>query len=91
MTIYEAIKSGRSCRRRSWPLGAYLNPDRNDFNLTTEDLSADDWEVKEVVIIISDSDFERARERVNKRLYTSPHSEVHISEYLKELKKELGL
>ena len=52
---------------------------------------AEDWEVVKPEVTITDEDFEEARDRVNSRLYKLPENQVHISDYLKELKKELGL
>jgi len=90
MTLIEAIKSGKKYKRigdREWKEAPCTDP-RTGCYYHYLDLIADDWEVKETVVTITDSDFERARERVNKRLYTRPLGHL---EYLEELKKELGL
>ena len=59
--------------------------------LSEQAMLAEDWEVVKPEVTITDEDFEEARERVNSRLYKLPENQVHISDYLKELKKELGL
>jgi hypothetical protein len=89
MTLIEAIKSGKRFRRKDWKIDDWVSQDRDDLplRLTRGDVKADDWEVEETVVTITDSDFERARERVDKKI----ECEAYFSEYLKELKKELGL
>ena len=49
MNLIEAVKSGKPYRRKPWlqsPI-RYLDPEYAEFVITTEDIIADDWEVKE--------------------------------------------
>lgn len=97
MNIIEAIKSGKRFRRQvsvtegnpNWwtPVGEF-----GQFKTSVEDVLADDWEVEEMEIKITSSDFEKARQQVATRINKNNNfGYVHISEYLDELKKELGL
>ena len=90
MNIIEAIKSGKKCKRRSWKK-KWIDPkDRSHYiNLTFDDLAANDWEVEEKQVTITESHFESAVARANQSF--SIYNPPHICEYLTQLKKELGL
>jgi hypothetical protein len=53
MNIIEATKSGKKMRRKGWE--AYWNT--NDLSYTREDLLADDWEVEQVPVSITQEQF----------------------------------
>ena len=88
MNIIEAIKSGKPFRRKSWTNRGYLSP-IGSIDLSCEAVIADDWEVEEKQVTITESDFKAALVRTTRSfpLYDEPH----ICEYLSQLKKELGL
>lgn len=100
MNIYEALKSGKRYRR---PPGKMYDPnfwypalcqsviaDRTIRTMFTfEDMIADDWEVEEKQVTLTESHFEAAINRANQSF--SIYNPPHICEYLTQLKKELGL
>lgn len=94
MTLQEAIKSGKRFRRRGalgWnaatpPQTAAPNQQIPVYSLLGREILADDWEVEEKQVTITESHFESAISRAFSR-YNPPH----ICEYLIQLKKELGL
>lgn len=90
MNIAEAIKSGKKCKRRPWKK-KWIDPtDRSHYiNLTFDDLAANDWEVEEKQVTITESHFESAVARATQSF--SMYNPPHICEYLTQLKKELGL
>ncbi len=91
MNIIEAIKSGKRIRRKGWPnKNCWAQRDGyRMYRIMEEDLLADDWEVEEKQVTITESDFKAALVRTTRSfpLYDEPH----ICEYLSQLKKELGL
>lgn len=88
MNIIEAIKSGKRFKRKAhfdyWP-----KPNRNSHTFSLEELLADDWEVEEKQVTLTESDFESAAARASQSF--SIYNPPHICEYLTQLKKELGL
>lgn len=88
MNILEALKSGKRFKRQAW-LDWYHTAVQEQFS--TDDVLADDWEVEEVKVTITAAEFDQARHRVSVRLYRVPTQQVHICDFLNELKKELGL
>lgn len=90
MNILDAIRSGKRFYRASWsnrmPIGF-----EDVRKLSQSAMLAEDWEIERVEVTISANDFEQACDRVNDSLYKLPGDQVHISDYLDELKKELGL
>lgn len=96
MNLIEAIKSGKRFRRSSWTHPVWLESHTEDklnhsLDLQIESVIADDWEVEEKTVTVTSSQFDAALDGVNKKVYTSSHSEVHICEYIACLKRELGL
>lgn len=91
MNIMQAIKSGKRFRRPTW--GIYYSESHEGFlELTPEDLLADDWEVVNPAVTITSEAFDNAVRKVEVKLYRlSGLTPVPIDDFLKELKKELGL
>lgn len=95
MNILDAIKSGKRFRRKpsipgtvSWigPLDAHTHWGAS-FRL--DDMLAEDWEVEEKQVTITESHFESAVARASQSF--SIYNPPYICEYLTQLKKELGL
>jgi hypothetical protein len=88
MNIIEAVKSGKRMRRRAW-CGSMYKFVEDWTLLVSTDVLADDWEVEEKKVTITESDFKAALVRTTRSfsLYDGPY----ICEYLSQLKKELGL
>lgn len=64
MTFIEAVKSGKKYRRpcyAGWHEPAQFNSDR--INFCVHDILADDWEVEDVLITISEKTFDTAWSR----------------------------
>lgn len=89
MNIVEAIKSGKRFRRKSWTGRDYIEANVSSLDLRTDALVADDWEVEEKQVTITESHFQSAISRANQSF--SMYNPPHICEYLEQLKKELGL
>jgi hypothetical protein len=91
MNIIEAVKSGKRIKRKGWPnKNCWAQRDGyRMYRILEEDLLADDWEVEEKQVTITESDFSAALARTNNSfsIYAGPN----ICEYLGQLKKELGL
>lgn len=101
MNIADAIKSGKRFRRRlnsMWGAPNFWYEALSEADIANrlcrpmwayEDLVADDWEVEEKSVSITESDFAAAVKRTTHGfpIYDPPH----ICEYLTQLKKELGL
>ena len=45
--ILDYLKCGKKIRRTSWPSCFYFDKKEDDFNLSVDDLLADDWEILE--------------------------------------------
>lgn len=100
MNIREAIKSGKRFRRKPgnmWDPNFWYDA-LSEADIANrlcrpmwayEDLVADDWEVEEKQVTITESDFESAINRASQSF--SMYNPPHICEYLARLKKELGL
>lgn len=92
MNIIEAIKSGRLHRRkigRQWyyPMSA---TNQNDIAYSIEDILADDWEIEEVRVTITYSEFDAAwMEAVRKN--KTFEGLVQQIEFRRLVAKELGL
>jgi hypothetical protein len=88
MNIIEAVKSGKRFRRKGQPRYLELFHDI-DLCLSVVDIAADDWEVEEKKVTITESDFNAALVRTTNSfsIYDGPNT----CEYLRQLKKELGL
>jgi hypothetical protein len=88
MNIIEAVKSGKRFRRTSWEGNVWFKTS-DIVPWSKSDILADDWEVEEKQVTITESQFEEALNRTSDKfnLYNPPH----ICEYLSQLKKELGL
>lgn len=91
MNLIEALKTGKRFRRPTW--GIYYSVSHEGFfELTAEDALAEDWEVEKITIPLTGEVFDNAVRKVEVKLYRLPGLvPVHISDFLKELKKELGL
>lgn len=84
MNIIEAINSGRPYKRRhnlSWHYSSENNAH------CKEDIIADDWQIQEECITISESQFNEACRKVRNSSITSV---TKIDEVIDEFKKELG-
>lgn len=90
MNIIDAIKSGKRFRRKSWTGRDYIEANVYSLDLRIEALVADDWEVEEVRVTITESVLSAAWEKAVKSSGYhddySPHGWLYA-----ELKKELGL
>lgn len=78
MNIIEAARSGKPFKRRHWEYtwqDGYVRGLRNGI----EDFLADDWEIEEKRVTISESEFDKAWFKVTRGLY-----------YRDDFKKELG-
>jgi hypothetical protein len=90
MNLIEALKSGRRFKRPDW--GQYTehdlaNPD-DIIPLTPADIVADDWEVEEIIVPITDAYFEVAWQRAESK---QPAGKWLAHPFKDTLKKELGL
>lgn len=88
MNIIEAIMSGKAFKRTIWTRD-YVRPPFMSLNLPAEDLLAEDWEVEEKKVSLTEAEFEAAVNRTTNSF--SMYNPPHICEYLSQLKKELGL
>lgn len=89
MNIIEAIKSGKRFRRRGQPRYLELFHDI-DLCLSAVDITADDWEVEEKKVMITEAAFEAAWDRAVERGKTySPRESAYFFKGF--LAKELGL
>jgi len=90
MNLIEAIKSGKMFKRSDWR--EYLEVDlanTNDFvPLTPEDILAEDWEVEEIIIPVTENTFDLAWQRA---VNSYPPSGPWLDAFMPILKKELGL
>lgn len=93
MRIQEAIKSGKRFRRAGWIESGKVNPDywtyasRGSFTLLTEDLLAEDWEVKPVSIAVTEAEFDAAWDKAS----SINSAGQWLASFKGTLKKELGL
>lgn len=90
MTLQEAIKGGKRFRRKGQTYYLELFHGNNTpLYLNAGDITADDWEVEEKKVTITESDFSAALVRTTNSfsIYDGPNT----CEYLRQLKKELGL
>ena len=90
MNIIAAIKSGRPYRRKEWMmLNASISPTCTDYMFSKQDILADDWEVEEKSVEITESRVKQIAQTVYEALVSEgavlPHDILSI------LKKELGL
>jgi hypothetical protein len=90
VNIIDAIKSGKRFRRKSWTGRDYIEANVYSLDLRIEALVADDWEVEEVCVTITESVLSAAWEKAVKSSGYhddfAPHGWLYT-----ELKKELGL
>lgn len=94
MNIIEAVKTGKKFRRRIWINGVFCYLDSYD-GLRAEDVLADDWEVEETQVTITEAQLSDAWEKADTKTgFTTPLSCKRHHEFTKffdALKKELGL
>jgi len=65
VNIIEALKSGKRARRKSWePHYGWFMPHFR-FDITREDILADDWEIEEKKVTITYGQLEKALYSVN--------------------------
>jgi hypothetical protein len=88
VTIIEVFKSGKRFRRTSWQGNAWFKTS-DIVPWSKSDILATDWEVEEKQVTITESDFNAALVRTTNSfsIYDGPNT----CEYLRQLKKELGL
>lgn len=90
MNILEAIKTGKRFYRKSWNSRSPITF-ADVQKLSEAAMLAEDWEVAPCFVTLSSEGFDDAVKKVNVKLYKLPGEQVHISDFLKELKEELGL
>jgi hypothetical protein len=88
MNIIEAIKSGRRFRRRGQPRYLELFHDI-DLCLSAVDITADDWEVEEKKVMIT-------QEQLFKAYWNTLHTVAYLDnhrriDHIDAIAKELGL
>jgi len=91
MNLIEALKTGKRFTRKSWTesLGAAVWMSSVDgCNLLKKDILADDWEVEETVVPITEGWFDAAWQRA---VTSYPSSGPWLDAFMPTLKKELGL
>ena len=96
MTLIEVVKSSKRFRRPTWCPDIWYDGQKqfNIFNLSAEDIIADDWIIEEVPVTITSSQYDEISAKVMKKLSDTNHSNtewVHFATILVVLKKELGL
>ncbi len=98
MNIQDAIKSGKPFKRKEWSNGAWYTVE-NGLRYLTEDVLADDWEIQDRAITITESQFNEAwgkfvefrmnqTQRIGEKLISSS-SDV-TNDIRDRIKKELG-
>lgn len=90
MTLQDAILSGKKFRHESWTSGRYIEPGFVSLSLPRNAFTADDWEVEEKQVTITESVLKAAWIEACKNSGYHNDSSPHGWLY-KELKKELGL
>ena len=91
MNLIDAVKSGKSFKRPEWrhfysaPAQLLFTVEDIRLQLTIEDILADDWEVEEKQITITESDFNKAVVKTGNLYYQDQ------GYWADALKKELGL
>jgi hypothetical protein len=92
MNIIEAIKSGKKCKRRLWKK-KWIDPkDRGHYiNLTFDDLDANDWEVEQVPVTVTEDSFAAAWKRAVKKAGGDDITYAGFKPFRDLVAKELGL
>jgi hypothetical protein len=97
VNIIEAIKSGKRFRRKSWTSPKNWLTEKGELalnhwlDLPVDSIIADDWEVESEPVLITRERFDAASNAVSDKLYRPNGWPVHITDFLEELKKELGI
>ena len=88
MNIIEAIKSGKRFRRKSWTNRDYIKVNVSRLDLPLDAIIADDWEVEEVPIQLTRSQFLRAASAAVREVSLSDtHNE--LAELVRTLDRDL--
>lgn len=97
MTLQEAILSGKRFRRKGWVESGAVSPDywtyaaRGSFTLLTEDILADDWEVEQVSVTVTEESLAAAWKRAVKKAGGDGITYVGFKPFRDLVAKELGL
>ena len=90
MTIIEAIKSGKRFKRKSWTGRDYIEANVASLDLRIDALVADDWEVEEKQITITETEFANAVWETRKKHCSVPGEHpADITRWVCLLKQEL--
>lgn len=112
MTLQEAINSGKRFRRKGWTVVITADPtywlqSGRTLHLSTADILADDWEIEEVRVTITATQFQKAldtallsRQWIIPAPFVQDPAILHayhrdvvamFDDFVVKLKKELGL
>ena len=89
MNIIEAIKSGKPFKRSLWTRD-YVRPPFVNLNLPAEDLLADDWEVEEASVQVTNTTFVAAFNEAVAELDIAHAPFMHLA-LVNTIAKKLGL
>ena len=91
MNIIEAIKSGKKFRRKSWTTRDFIDVDVPRLDLPIDALIANDWEVEQVPVTVTEDSFAAAWKRAVKKAGGDDIIYGGFQSFRDLVAKELGL